>query len=488
MPRLASNGALTTGDTTGGYGAEGALVRSSRPDQAIMDWVHNDPELASACAAAVDPLEIAARLETYGLSSRVAGDVFGYPDVFAAAQAVYDGMPFVDTEAPPKPSQPMGSPFDLLRGALYAIPALFFTVLVNGFGVPMKWWVLPVGLTVAWGISQAAATAGWALRGRGSDRSDALVSLSSILVSAAATLGVAVLARAEFGGTRACVVVAVVLAAYLAASGVLLFQQAEWLLALCLLPAAVGSVLSLQVLPYNITQRNAAWTVVASAALVLLVALRHVPSSRWHRTRLGRGDWVRATKFMFYGFGCGLLTSVIIGFGQEARVGDAMAIAVWPLLLTLGLMEWHLRSFRSRATTALSASSDLDNFAHRVRIAFLRSVGTYIAGLAVLSAVAVEVGRDRHAAMVPLFLGAIGALGIAFFLALMLASSDQINLVLVCWAATFVVLGACLVAVRVHYGHIAPLAGITSLLIACSVAIVILAAMSRRLLTSPLSY
>ena len=90
--------------------------------------------------------------------------------------------------------------------------------------------------------------------------------------------------------------------------------------------------------------------------------------------------------------------------------------------------------------------------------------------------------------MVPLFLGAIGALGIAFFLALMLASSDQINLVLVCWAATFVVLGACLVAVRVHYGHIAPLAGITSLLIACSVAIVILAAMSRRLLTSPLSY
>jgi len=75
--------------------------------------------------------------------------------------------------------------------------------------------------------------------------------------------------------------------------------------------------------------------------------------------------------------------------------------------------------------------------AHRVPA--LRSA-TYIAGLAVLSAVAVEVGRDRHAAMVPLFLGAIGALGIAFFLALMLASSDQINLVLVCWAATFVVL------------------------------------------------
>jgi len=122
MPRLASNGALTTGDTTGGYGAEGALVRSSRPDQAIMDWVHNDTELASACAAAVDPSR--SRPDSRPTASRAAWRRrVRLSDVFAAAQAVYDGMPFVDTEAPPKPSQPMGSPFDLLRGALYAIPA-----------------------------------------------------------------------------------------------------------------------------------------------------------------------------------------------------------------------------------------------------------------------------------------------------------------------------------------------------------------------------
>lgn len=219
-------------------------IGEPKPDAVgLLHWVVSDPRLAEACAAAVDPLEVAARLETFGLSSRVAEDMFGYRDVFSAAHAVYTSVPFEDTEPPPRAPEPMGRPLDLLRGALYAIPAVFFTVVVDGFGVPTRWWVLLVGLTIAWGISQAVAVVGWALRGRGDERSDSLLACTSILVTAALCFGVALAVRSRLGGTHACVFVAVALGTYIAASGVLLFHRAEWLLGLSLVPAIVGSIL-----------------------------------------------------------------------------------------------------------------------------------------------------------------------------------------------------------------------------------------------------
>ena len=57
----------------------------------ITSWVSDDPALAAACSAAVDPVEIAARLESHGVSSQVAVDAFGYADVFSTAEAVYRG-------------------------------------------------------------------------------------------------------------------------------------------------------------------------------------------------------------------------------------------------------------------------------------------------------------------------------------------------------------------------------------------------------------
>ena len=77
-------------------------LRTVQPDQmgaggpggGIFDWINADPELLAACAAAVDPLEIAARLETHGMSRQVAVESFGFPDVFSAARFVYETLPF----------------------------------------------------------------------------------------------------------------------------------------------------------------------------------------------------------------------------------------------------------------------------------------------------------------------------------------------------------------------------------------------------------
>jgi hypothetical protein len=455
----------------------------------LIAWVLADPQLTAQCAAAVDSLEVAARLETRGMSSRVAIDSFGYPDVFTAAEVVYASLVFVVTDPPALPAQPMGGPLDLLRGALYALPALFLPVMVLGFAFHTSWWVLPIGLTVAWGVGQASATCAWSLRGRNDHRSDSLVAATSIVVSATLCLGCAVLASWMLGGSATSTILAVGVATYLAASGILLFQQAEWLLAACMVPATVGSILTLHSLPITVSHGTAAWAVTATVILVVVAANRHLLARRWRLPVVSRADRRRAAKFFCYGIGCGLLISAFIGFAAELkRSGDGLILAVWPLLLTLGLMEWQLRSFRSRATVALTTSFNFVRFSQRVRAAFLRSIGIYVVALGGLSVVGVVIGYSRHAIAVPLLVGCVGALGLSFFLALVLASSGQINLVLVCWAATFTVLGVVLASTYAIRSHITPVAGLTALLVATLVSIVLFSLLSSRVLTSPLSY
>jgi hypothetical protein len=480
-----------------------SIGRAAEPDHRIADWVLGDPQLASVCSTAVEPLEIAARLETHGVSSQVAADTFGFVDVFDAADAVYRSVPFEDVDPPVAPVQTMGGPRDLLRGALYALPALFLPVVVTGFGLHISWWVLPVGLTVAWGTSQAATTIGWSLRGRSDSRSDALLPLAAIVIAALACLAVGWAAWWRLGGSGTSVVVAMGITVYIAASGILVFQGSELLLACCMVPAVLGSLLalgfthislgfthiSLGFTHVDVSHRAAAWSVVATVVLAVLMANRHLGSRGWHRPALGRADRARATMFFLYGTGCGLLLSFYVAWaGHVNGSGDALLIAVWPLLLTLGLMEWQLRSFRSRAESALGASGDLHDFGRRVGFAFRRSVTYYVGALVLLSAVAAAVGHYRHATSVPLLLASVGTLGISFFFALLLASSGRIDLVLVCWAATFAVLAADMAVIRIVQGHVTPTTGLISLVAAATDSIILLFVLSRPVLRSPLSY
>jgi hypothetical protein len=434
-------------------------------------------------------VEIAARLESHGVSSQVAVDTFGYTDVFTTAEAIYRVLPFHEV-APPVPElPPSGGPVDLLRGALYALPALFLPVVVSGFALRLSWWVLPVGLTVAWGTSQAAATCAWTLLGRKDSRSDALVAFGSLVVTVLACLGVAAAACWILGGSGLSAVTVVGVGLYVAASSIMVFQQAELLLAVCMVPAAVGSLLSLGHLPVAVGRPAAAWCVVATVVLTSLVANRFMPTDRWRRPGLTRANWVQAGKFFVYGTSCGLLLGVLIGFASGVDgTARALSIAVWPLLLTLGLMEWQLRSFRNRATASLSMSFGLDDFGRRVGRAFRRSIGLYVGALTVLSLGCLIVGRQHHLAEVPLLLAAVGTLGVAFFMALLLACSGRINLVLRCWAVTFAVLATALVIDQQIRGHIAATDGLYSLLVASGTAIALFLVLARSVLASPLSY
>jgi hypothetical protein len=155
---------------------------------------------------------------------------FGFPNVFAAAAIVFESIPYMDVRPEEKPGPKMGNAQDLLRGALYAVPAIFVSVVILSFHLSTFWWLLPVGLTVAWGTTQAFTVLSWSLRDRKDRRSDAVLAASSIIFTAVAALVVSLIVRQALGGNATSVELAVALSVYIAASSILIFHAAERLL------------------------------------------------------------------------------------------------------------------------------------------------------------------------------------------------------------------------------------------------------------------
>jgi len=333
------------------------------PDvQGLLDWVLRDPRLVEYCASAVDQFEVAARLETFGLSARVVRTSFGFSDVFAAGGGRLRVDPLYGRAAGKRSRDPkMGNAQDLLRGALYAVPAIFVSVVILSFHLSAFWWLLPVGLTVAWGTTQAFTVLSWSLRDRKDHRSDAVLAASSIVFTAVASRRVARCARATWRQRDECRTGGRAERLYRREQHPDLPRRGTPVVALSG-PWFHSSVLSLD----TISDKDATWWILASGVLVVSFALGPVVSKSWQRPTFSSSTKRQAGKFLLYGLGCGLLTSAVIGFATHStRSSGSVAIAAGPLLVTLGLMEWQLRSLRSRTALALRETTDLRSFSRR---------------------------------------------------------------------------------------------------------------------------
>jgi hypothetical protein len=154
----------------------------------------------------------------------------------------------------------------------------------------------------------------------------------------------------------------------------------------------------------------------------------------------------------------------------------------------LGLMEWQLRSLRSRTALALRETTDLRHFSQKARAAMVRSMTTYIGVLLITSVIATTIALFRHETMAPLLILTVDAIGISFFLALILVSSGLINRVLLAWLAALGAMTVSLVSEWSATGHVAADFGIVAVLISSCAAIATLSLLSRRVLLSPLNF
>ncbi|MDQ0931538.1 hypothetical protein [Streptomyces turgidiscabies] len=373
-------------------------------------WAQPDPidqlaaRLDDFIAAAVHPDEIAALLESDGLSDDQIRERYGVKNSFALAEELYDRV----ERRHPEPDGPAHDPWRtsllgcLLRGVVFALPGLGYVLgapLLAGprddFGLPAGTVPLLAGALCGWtwnqGLSHRAYS--WlSLGDRPAARRSLLLgapagALLGSLVALCAT-GTASPAAAAFAAGQSC---------YLAAATALLVLGRERPLLLALLPMAAGAVLAM-IRPVPDIARLA--LLLGSLAVIIFLAVLEVaPAGGAPKGRGGvldlrlppRGrDKPAPTRSRRTTSGPRLSTSLphaLFGLGTGALVlyaalGDTPGAVA--LTLSMGPAEWLLHRFRSGGLAGLRSSSTSKAFWRTTARTLVGCLTAYLATLLAL--------------------------------------------------------------------------------------------------------
>ncbi|GGL62329.1 hypothetical protein GCM10010129_02390 [Streptomyces fumigatiscleroticus] len=299
-------------------------------------------ELADRIAPAVHPYEVAALLESEGLTGDVIKERYGHRDLFSLAAALYERVPRTFPE-PPRPADPW-RPDHIrcaLRGALFALPGLAYVLagrLLHHDGAA----ALVVAGLVSWAWSQALGHRAYLRMATGQWEAGRTLLKGAPLGALAATMAGAVLA-----GSLPAALAAAAQSGYLAAAGVLLVLGREKLLLAALVPVTAGAA----ALPW--------WEpgTVPRAGLPLLSLLGAVAAAGWalRYTRTAapvpdtaRPPLLRSLPYGLFGLAAGALVLL------EGRDHPYAAIV---LTLSMGPAEWLLYRYRGLSVAALRATT-----------------------------------------------------------------------------------------------------------------------------------
>lgn len=345
-------------------------LRRRRPSWAEDPFDELAERLADVCGAAVHPDEIAAVLESDGLTQEQITGRYGRRDLFEVAEELYERVPrrFPDPEPPPDPWRT--SPWRcVLRGAVFGLPGLAYVLgaglLASGTGAIAG---LAASALVAWAWNQGLAHRAYVRLAAGGRRAAA----RSLRVGAPVGALAAMAAGLLLSGPGTMAAFAAGQALYLAAGTVLLVLGRERDLLLALAPTVAGaaSLLLWDPGPGAVT----ALLLVTVAAAVLLAAREIVRSGRTESTA-GPGDGppvVASLPYALFGLAAGALTLM-------AASADGPAVVA--LTLSMGVAEWLLYRYRSLGLAALRRSTTPRGFQLRAGRALLLCLAGYLAVL-----------------------------------------------------------------------------------------------------------
>ncbi|MFE5190605.1 hypothetical protein [Streptomyces sp. NPDC056628] len=311
-------------------------------------------ELADAIGPAVHPYEVAALLEAEGLSASVIRERYGHPDLFSLATALYARVPRTFPEPPPAPDPWRPDTLRcLLRGALFALPALAHLLTAPLWPLSRYAPVLIVACIASWAWGQALGHRAHLRLVTGRREASGTLLTGSLLGAATAT------ALALVPGPDAlALAVAAGQSLYLAAAGVLLVLARERLLLAALSPLVAGAAVLPWWEPGPLARAGlpllALVATLAAAGRVLGKGRTCPPAPHPPRTPL------RAS--LPYGL-FGLAAAVLV-----VLTGRRQPYAVLALTLSMGPAEWLLYRYRGWSVAALRTSATPGGF-------LLRSAG-----------------------------------------------------------------------------------------------------------------
>ncbi|MFE9764809.1 hypothetical protein ACFYPC_09805 [Streptomyces sp. NPDC005808] len=346
-------------------------VRRRRPSWAEDPFDELAERLADVCGAAVHPDEIAAVLESDGLTQEQITGRYGRRDLFEVAEELYERVPrrFPDPEPPPDPWRT--SPWRcVLRGAVFGLPGLAYVLgaglLASGTGAIAG---LAASALVAWAWNQGLAHRSYVRLASGGRRAAA----RTLRVGAPAGALGAMSAGLLLSGPGTMAAFAAGQALYLAAGTVLLVLGRERDLLLALTPTVAGAA---SLLLWHPGPQAVTGLLLATVAAAVLLAAREIVRSLGTESTSGPGTGpplAASLPYGLFGLAAGSLTLM-------AASADGAAVVV--LTLSMGVAEWLLYRYRSLGLAALRHSTTPRGFQLRAGRALLLCLAGYLALLA----------------------------------------------------------------------------------------------------------
>ncbi|CAL9288156.1 hypothetical protein [Streptomyces sp. SudanB25_2051] len=396
-----------------------------RPARQRPGWAAADPvdeltaRLEELIAQAVHPDEIAAVLESDGMTDDHIRLTYGREDSFALAEDLYARVERRHPEPPVPPAEPWhtGLGACLLRGLVFALPGLAYVLgapLLDGppaaFGLPAGTVPLLAGAVTGWAWNQALAHRAYAWLGLGDRAAAARTLLTGGPLGA--LLGALVAVAAARPDQWGAVAFAAGQSLYLAAATALLVLGREKGLFGALLPLAAGAAATLWTAPPGALRvallllSLIAATGLAVRALTAEGALRAGAAAR-ERGRATTGErtgrsrpgyrtgrpaaprFAASLPYGLFGLGTGLLVLYaalgdVLAHGPAAAVAAPAAVA---LTLSMGPAEWLLYRFRAETLAGLRAATGPAAFRRVAGGTLVLCLACYLTVLLVLAAV-----------------------------------------------------------------------------------------------------
>ncbi|OKK08266.1 hypothetical protein AMK26_04415 [Streptomyces sp. CB03234] len=423
-------------------------------------WAAADPidelttRLEDVIAAAVHPDEIAAILESDGMTDDHIRLTYGREDSFALAEDLYARVErrFTEPEGPPTDLWHTGLGGCLLRGLVFALPGLAYVLgapLLAGppgpLGLPAGTVPLLAGAVTGWVWNQALSHRAYSWLGLGDRRAAARTLLRG--APAGALLGALVAVAAAGPGEWGGAVFAAGQAVYLGAATVLLVLDRERALLGALAPLIAGTPAAHWV---GLPDPVRAALLGTSLAVAVVLAWRELRPGRSHAGERGRAEprLAASVPYGLFGLGTGGLVLYaaigdVLAEGAGASAAGAPvagASVVGPtavaLTLSMGPAEWLLHRFRSESRAGLRAATSSRAFRRATATTLALCLTVYLAVLLALAVTgtllwpgAPDIGGIRLASLL--------LIGTVLWAALLLQSFGAVlSAALVCGAAT----------------------------------------------------
>jgi hypothetical protein len=392
---------------------------------------------------AVDPLQVAAILESGGITDDVAKERFGASDIFTLGDQLYRSSGHPPPTLPPPSDRTKTLLADLLRGAIYAIPSLFFLASRRVVRHRHDVVILVIATVCSWATAQASSSIANGYLGRkntaGAKRFLRRYLMGSIV--AAGIAGVGLWQLTDIGPVFSAIAVIEVI--YVASATALLLFDRDVLHVLSLAPSFVVTLVWLAGNPFGWSDRITLLFIALGLVCTVMAALATTgvtEGNDQHVRRLTGAEYRTAALLAIHGAVWALLLAALsLAFLVSGRSSFRSVVpegVILPVVLSMGLAERSLRRFRNEARTRLHKTTARETWRRSVVSCLHRALGRYSVGLASLSAITVGVlaVQRRLTINAASLLTSFAILGAAFFLGLLAVALGQVRFV-VLWSA-----------------------------------------------------